>query len=284
VQQCLLQRRHRDLLASWDRQRRALLADAERLLSDATAAEAAAAASAARRLEWEAASQRGRGCLVAWRCDRDVATQASAQRAAAAAAAGAAAAVRRRQAEAAAWAVDKAAIAQHRARQAGEAAQARAAAESEAAARARHEAARLQADRPAVEARQAAALKGLVERMEARQRAEKAALARARRLDKATYHPEAPADPGRVLLPTAASAAVAQAPEWAAFQPMNGYSTRQVVQDPRFRLLEALGHAGLRGTRAAAEAVVAAAAVPGSRRGAGAASARGLVEPLPSLR
>jgi hypothetical protein len=66
--------------------------------------------------------------------------------------------------------------------------------------------------------------------------------------------PQVPRDPARLLAPTAASAAVAP-PNGAAFHPVHGYNTQQLLSDPRFRVLEALGEAGLRSTAAAVDAV-----------------------------
>ena len=70
----------------------------------------------------------------------------------------------------------------------------------------------------------------------------------------AAVAPLVPRDPARVSAPTAASSAITP-PSGAAFCAVHGYNTQQLLSDQRFRLLEALGEAGLRGTDHAAQAI-----------------------------
>ena len=70
----------------------------------------------------------------------------------------------------------------------------------------------------------------------------------------ASLAPTVSSDPERLLNPTLSSKAQAPA-QGLAFPPVHGYTTQQLLADQRFRVLEALGSAGLRGTGYARHAV-----------------------------
>lgn len=64
------------------------------------------------------------------------------------------------------------------------------------------------------------------------------------------------ADAARLLAPTESSQADPAA-EGTAFKAVHGYTTDKLMQDQRFKVMEALGRAGLRGTRHAQLALAA---------------------------
>jgi len=256
MQHCLLQRRRSDLQAAWSRRFATFLFEAERLLSEAVRIEADAAAAAADELTWGVAGEVKRDQVVEWRLVREQERREEEHRVAAEAQQVAQRQAQQQAEEDAQRALDRQAIVALQMQRAAKAAAAKEAAEQAAAAAARETAARMAAERPAVAARQTLALEQLIERHTARQKLEEAALTRQQRLDALTHHPEAAVDPLRLLQPTKCSAAEAQ-PEGRAFAPVHGYSTQQLMRDPRFRVLDALGRAGLRGTVAAAQAVAA---------------------------
>jgi chromosome segregation ATPase len=102
--------------------------------------------------------------------------------------------------------------------------------------------------KPNVEARQAECLEKRQEQMQQHQRRQVQLAERRARLDAiaAALAPHIPSDPARILQPTAASPAAAdEAASGSAFKPVHGYTTAQVVADPRFRVVEALNTAGL---------------------------------------
>jgi hypothetical protein len=70
----------------------------------------------------------------------------------------------------------------------------------------------------------------------------------------ASLAPTVSSDPERLLNPTVSSKAQAPA-QGLAFPPVHGYTTQQLLADQRFKVLEALGSAGLRGTGYARHAV-----------------------------
>jgi chromosome segregation ATPase len=104
------------------------------------------------------------------------------------------------------------------------------------------------AQKPIVEARQAECLEKRQEQMQQHHQRQAQREERRAQLDAiaAVLAPNIASDPARVLQPTAASAAAADAAAGgAAFKPVHGYTTAQVVADPRFRVVEALNSAGL---------------------------------------
>lgn len=155
----------------------------------------------------------------------------------------------------AAWqqehAAKKAQVAQYQqqvAQQMAEAQEAAAIAAAEAAAAAQ---AALAAQQPAVAARQAERRDRLQQQLEQQRQRQAAMAERQARLDAIAkaLAPNVPNDPQRLLQPTAASTATAD-PAGAAFKPVHGYTTAQVVADQRFRVVEALHAAVLLNTAA----------------------------------
>ncbi|KAF6264765.1 hypothetical protein COO60DRAFT_1624134 [Scenedesmus sp. NREL 46B-D3] len=274
---CLRQRRAADLAAGWQRHQAAFLADSCRMLGEAAAAAAAGAEAAAGRLAWEAAGallaghlaglqqakqqerqwprkmQPGHCCRGSRQCELRRAKQCKQQVSAelswyaamaVASCFGAAALVfqlpahsagldfirqgRAAQQEAAQHEGKKAQVQQYKQELAQQLARAKGAEEQAAAEAAAALQASIAAQRPMVAARQAGCLGKRQEQLQQhQQRQERLAERQAR-------------------LPTAASAAAADAAAGAAaFQPVHGYTTAQVVADPRFRVVEALNSAGL---------------------------------------
>eukprot|EP00898_Chlorokybus_atmophyticus_P001253 jgi/Chlat1/2128/Chrsp17S00186 len=91
---------------------------------------------------------------------------------------------------------------------------------------------------------------------------------RERRLDslRAQVAPVVSADPERVLQPTAAVAAERMQLPGKAFNPVNGYTTHELMRDQRFKIAVALRDAGLHQTEAGRAAVASAAARAQPRR------------------
>jgi hypothetical protein len=254
MQQCFQQRSQAGLLTAWTRQRTAFLSEAAQQLLAAVQLQADSAAAAAEELVWGLHGELKRQWVAEWKqvCEEqrreegqqaDLRSQQAAEELAV-----------QQAAEAARRAEERAALDLAREQKAAEAAAALAAAREAQAAAEQQAAERIEAGRPAVAARQATALGRLQERRAARRVAEGEAAARQRRLDEATFHPEAEHDSLRVLRPTECSAAEAHA-VGRAFAPVTSYTTQQLMRDPRFRLLDALGRAGLRGTEAASRTV-----------------------------
>lgn len=130
-------------------------------------------------------------------------------------------------------------------------------AEEQAAAEARAAAeAAMDAQKPAVAARQAMAWDKMQQQIEQQKQRQVELEARQKRLAALAeaFAPHVDRDPQRLLQATAASAAAVEAgaqevqdAAGAAFRPVHGYNTAQVVADPRFRVVEALRDAGLTG-------------------------------------
>lgn len=117
-------------------------------------------------------------------------------------------------------------------------------------------AAAVEAQRPAVAARQAMSWDRMQQQIEQQKQRQVDLEARQQRLAALaeTFAPHVTRDPQRLLQPTAASAAAVEAgvegvgiAAGAAFRPVHGFTTAQVVADPRFRVVEALRQAGLTG-------------------------------------
>jgi hypothetical protein len=145
-------------------------------------------------------------------------------------------------------AAKKAQVQQYKQQLAEQLAQAKAAEEQAAAGAAAAVQASIAAQKPVVEARQMESLVKRQEQIKHHQRRQEQLAEQRARLDAiaAALAPHVASDPARVLQPTAASAAAADdAVNAAAFRPVHGYTTAQVVADPRFRVVEALNSAGL---------------------------------------
>lgn len=142
----------------------------------------------------------------------------------------------------------KAHVQQYKQQLAEQLAHAKAAEEQAAAAAAAALQATIAAQKPVVEARQAECLEKRLEQLQQHQQRQEQLAERQARLEAiaAALAPHIQSDPARVLQPTAASAAAADCIAGAAaFKPVHGYTTAQVVADPRFRVVEALSSAGL---------------------------------------
>jgi hypothetical protein len=251
-------------VASWERRRASFFADSEQLLSDAAELESVGAEQAAVRVRWQAASEKLRGCVQEWQVARAEQRKVEEQRDLEANRRAAQEEERQREAELRRRADESEALSTFQLQRAEAGAAAQAAAEATARRAAAETAARVRRGRPAVAARQAVAQDQVVQRQEARARAEAAAAERRRRLDESVHHPSAPADPARTVGPTESSRAQPEA-HGAAFRAVHGFTTAQVLSDLRFRALEALGGAGLRGSPACAAAVAALAPVRAAR-------------------
>lgn len=263
---CLLQRRLQDIMSSFDRQLRSCMADSQHLLSESAKLEEAAAEAAADRVAWQASGEQLHGRVEGWRLVRDEERRVEALHAQQAARKAAEERLRREQVECTRRGLEKAALDAAHEKKAAEVAAARMEAAAAAEAAALAAATRIAAEKPAVAARQVVAVERLINRQEARRKLEEAALTRRRRLDELVFHPQAEADAERILQQTESSGARTEAAVNSnsnCFRPVHGFTTQEVLKDQRFRVLEALGSAGLRGTLAAREAV---ASLPPARR------------------
>ncbi|KAF8065732.1 hypothetical protein HT031_002792 [Scenedesmus sp. PABB004] len=251
---CLRQRRAADVNAAWRRQRGAFLADSGRMLGEAAAAAAAGAEAAAAALAWAAAGSSLHARLDGLQQARAAADQElAAQRDAAAQAAAARAAAARAEWEQA-HAAQRGRVQEYKQHLQEQAEQARQAAGAAAAAARAAAEAEVAAAAPAVAARQAAAEEQQRAQLVAQRGRQAALAARQARLASisAALAPQAPHDPARLLKPTSSSAAAAAGgaaaaaeAAGAAFRPVHGWTAAEVAADPRFRLAEALGRAGL---------------------------------------
>ncbi|KAG1656798.1 hypothetical protein FOA52_011834 [Chlamydomonas sp. UWO 241] len=273
VAHMLLSRRRRDAAEAWGREHRTFLGDSELFLDESACAAAAAAEHAVQVLEHELRREAVNDTLTAMREAKQAEWDAGAgARAAAAAAAAemqaleeelsqAEACVRRERLAAYRLALEK---------------QARRKAEAEADAEAQERdvrAAALAAARPHVELR--AAMHQMKVKAAANAEAERVAEAdaRAARLEalRALVAPDVVADPERTRAPTASWLSRPNEEEECArgaaapFQKVNGYTTKQVYADPRFKLMDALSRQGLHTTAAARAAIGAAATVRAPR-------------------
>eukprot|EP00878_Enallax_costatus_P012993 GHUV01013575.1.p1 GENE.GHUV01013575.1~~GHUV01013575.1.p1 ORF type:complete len:267 (+),score=153.64 GHUV01013575.1:114-914(+) len=226
------------------------------MLQEAEAAAAAAVEAAAAKLEWEAAGrslhdQLEEMLVVKEQQHKELALQREAE----------AAAIAVKAAEQqAAWleqhAAKKAQVAQYKQQQQEQQVAEQLAAEQAAAEALAAAEAAIDAQKPAVAARQAMALDRMQQQIEQQKQQQAELEARQKRLAALAeaFAPHVDRDPQRLLQPTAASAAAVEAGAQevqdhtgAAFRPVHGYNTAQVVADPRFRVVEALREAGLTG-------------------------------------
>jgi chromosome segregation ATPase len=241
-----VQRRQHAAADDWRRAHAAFLSRAEQQLREASAAATAGADAAASRLSSAVSRQllhdqlAGMSMLRGQQQQAQAAARAAAEAVQAAQAAAAGEAARQRAAQQRAQVQDyKQQLQQERCeaqRLDEQAAQAAAAAAGAA----------MAAARTAVEARQGEALHRLQQQQEQARAAQAATDARRQRLAAiaAALGPQLARDPARLLQATAASSAAPRA-QHPAFRPVHGFTTQQVVADPRFRLVEALRGAGL---------------------------------------
>lgn len=241
-----LQRRADDLQESWQRQRATFLQTATSSLAEASCSTAAAAEVAAARLSNAVSRQLLHDQLSCISAIKQHQQEQAVAEEAAAAAVQAAQAVAEAAAQQQRSVARKVLVAQYKQRVEQQQLEVQAEVEQ-----LQHEAAlaanaAIEASRPAVAARQAEALQRLQQQHEQQQQQAEAAAARQQRLAaiSAALGPKLDRDPARVRQPTAASAAAAPA-VGQAFRPVHGFTSQQVVADPRFRLVEALRGAGV---------------------------------------
>ncbi|KAG2449385.1 hypothetical protein HYH02_005535 [Chlamydomonas schloesseri] len=267
----LAARRRRDLDGGWERERRQFLDDSASFLEESELVFFAEAEEAADRLVTELLRERAADELAERRAERARDEEVAAAERAAAEAAAAEARVLAEAAARADRAVKKEAVAAYRAEL--ERQQAEAQARIEAAQREMEELAAEQAvyNKERVEWRQA---EYAVKQERAKEAAAAAALeeeARLARLERLRLlvAPQVEADPARLLAPTAATAAAQAAAEEAealrragllagAFNPVQGFTTEQVLRDQRFKVREALTRLGLHETEYGRAAIAAA--------------------------
>ncbi|KAJ9520391.1 hypothetical protein QJQ45_000142 [Haematococcus lacustris] len=244
------QRKRKDLVDAWCRERAQFLEDSKALLQEASDSAVAQAQAAADKLLHELERERVHEQLAEHVAQAAHAAALEAAEAAAAAPLLAAAKEAALQAAAAEAAARKLKVAEYRARlelQHREAATAAAALAERAAEQAAQQASY---NRERLQWRQAEQACKEEKAREAKEAQEREAQAREERLARlrALVAPDVAADPARLLLPTDASSAVDEATP-GAFRPMHGYTSEQMFRDPRFKVIKVPGGAVLRGCK-----------------------------------